>query len=231
MNNIEYAFAQLGRTAKAQFISEHIELASASAVAGYVRGYLFDILRDLDNDSYIIDYLAERGYKTTKRQPDERLQHIDWNNTNFLNEMSVVLVHSYAPKNNFQKRLISMLSPLHGMCVQSSRVSMLSADIMHLAKVLDKKYPRRTTSAYFSVANDVHDLYGQTCKRLYIEDTKGISADDCAVVSIYICPIQGLLCFSNIAGYKNMQAMPFFSDRIPWALEYNQMIDKEGGEQ
>ena len=44
MENVEKAFNGLGRTKKVEFISKNIELASSSAVADYVKGYLFDVL-------------------------------------------------------------------------------------------------------------------------------------------------------------------------------------------
>ena len=43
MSKIDDVFCTLGRTKKSEFISEHIELASASAVAGYVKEFLFDV--------------------------------------------------------------------------------------------------------------------------------------------------------------------------------------------
>ena len=110
MNLIEKDFANLGRTEKSNFISEHIELATPKAVGEYVRGYLFDVLKSVNDDGYIINYITERGYKVEKKQPNEQLPYVDWNNTGFLNELSVVLVRCYAPKNKFQKELIRLLS-------------------------------------------------------------------------------------------------------------------------
>lgn len=66
MSKIEDVFCTLGRTKKSQFISEHIELASADAVAGYVKSYLFDILNDVEDDEYVADYLREKGYTVNK---------------------------------------------------------------------------------------------------------------------------------------------------------------------
>lgn len=66
MSKIEDVFCTLGRTKKSQFISEHIELASANAVAGYVKGYLFDVLNDVEDDEYVANYLREKGYTVNK---------------------------------------------------------------------------------------------------------------------------------------------------------------------
>lgn len=66
MGKIEDVFCTLGRTKKSQFISEHIELASADAVAGYVKSYLFDVLNDVEDDEYVANYLREKGYTVNK---------------------------------------------------------------------------------------------------------------------------------------------------------------------
>lgn len=63
--DIERAFCMLGRTKKVEFISENIEYASAHAVAGFVKGYLFDVLRDVGDDEYVATYLKNKGYQVT----------------------------------------------------------------------------------------------------------------------------------------------------------------------
>ena len=65
-SSIERAFSCLGRTKKSEFISEHVELASSKAIAGYIKGYLFDVLKDVNDDEYIAMYLREKGYTVTK---------------------------------------------------------------------------------------------------------------------------------------------------------------------
>ena len=60
---LEYEFNQLGRTEKCEFISQHIELASSKAIAKYVKEYLFDVLKDVDDDEYIATYLRNKGCK------------------------------------------------------------------------------------------------------------------------------------------------------------------------
>lgn len=65
-HSIERAFRSLGRTKKSEFISEHIELASSKAMANYVKDYLFDVLKDVNDDEYIAMYLREKGYTVTK---------------------------------------------------------------------------------------------------------------------------------------------------------------------
>lgn len=67
MENVEKAFNGLGRSKKVEFISKNIELASSSAVADYVKGYLFDVLEDVGNDEYIATYLRSKGYRVTKK--------------------------------------------------------------------------------------------------------------------------------------------------------------------
>ncbi|RHK13195.1 hypothetical protein DW079_00280 [Segatella copri] len=57
----------LGRTKKVEFISKNIELASSSAVADYVKGYLFDVLKDVGDDEYVATYLRGKGYKVEKK--------------------------------------------------------------------------------------------------------------------------------------------------------------------
>ena len=66
MAKIDDVFCTLGRTKKSEFISEHIELASSSAVAEYVKSHLFDVLEDVEDDEYIADYLREKGYEVKK---------------------------------------------------------------------------------------------------------------------------------------------------------------------
>ena len=63
---IDYEFQCLGRTKKVEFISKNIEFASASSVASYVKGYLFDVLIDVGDDEYIADYLRGKGYTINK---------------------------------------------------------------------------------------------------------------------------------------------------------------------
>ena len=229
MNLIEKDFEHLGRTEKSNFISEHIEYASPQAVGKYVKGYLFDVLKSVNDDGYIIDYITERGYKVEKKQPNEQLPYVDWNNTGFMNEKSMVLVHSYAPKNKFQKELVRMLSPLHGMCMQTDRIDKVRADIESLTKSLTNKYPRRSTKAYFRFG-DKHDLYNQECQVVGIADNKDASPDDCEVVCVYFYPLKGMLHYVNDNGIGHMCAVPFESDRITWAMEYNNTIEQEGGE-
>lgn len=67
MKNVEMAFNSLGRTKKVEFISRNIELASSSAVAKYVKGYLFDVLRDVGDDEYVATYLRGKGYEVVKK--------------------------------------------------------------------------------------------------------------------------------------------------------------------
>ena len=67
MKNVEMAFRSLGRTKKVEFISKNIELASSSAVAEYVSGYLFDVLEDVGNDEYVATYLRGKGYEVVKK--------------------------------------------------------------------------------------------------------------------------------------------------------------------
>lgn len=66
MKKVEEAFNALGRTKKVQFISANIDLASADAVAKYVKGYLYDVLNDVDNDEYVATYLKQKGYDVKK---------------------------------------------------------------------------------------------------------------------------------------------------------------------
>ena len=61
-SKIEQEFSFLGRSKKAEFIGEHIDVAPASAVAEYVKGYLFDVLNDVDDDEYIATYLRDKGW-------------------------------------------------------------------------------------------------------------------------------------------------------------------------
>lgn len=65
MSKIEEAFRGLGRTEKAKFISQNISYANADAVAEHVRGYLFDVLNDVEDDEYVAQYLREKGYEVT----------------------------------------------------------------------------------------------------------------------------------------------------------------------
>lgn len=67
MTTIEEAFRGLGRTEKANFISQNIDFANAGAIAGYVKAYLFDVLKDVGDDEYIAMYLRDNGYEVTKK--------------------------------------------------------------------------------------------------------------------------------------------------------------------
>ena len=67
-NDLENAFNALGRTKKVEFISKNIELASARAVADYVKGYLFDVLNDVGDDEYVATYLRQKGYEVEKKK-------------------------------------------------------------------------------------------------------------------------------------------------------------------
>lgn len=229
MNLIEKDFGHLGRTEKSNFISEHIEYASPQAVGKYVKGYLFDVLKSVNDDGYIIDYITDRGYKVEKKQPNEQLPYVDWNNTGFMNEMSMVFVRSYAPKNNFQKELVRLLSPLHGMCVMTDRVDDMFPDIAGLVEVLSNKYPRRNTKAHFCYGKK-HDCYGQECKAIWIDDIKDSSQDGNNVVCVYFYQLKGMLHYVNDNGIGRMFAVPFESDRMTWAMELNDIINQEGGE-
>lgn len=66
MATIEEAFRGLGRTVKANFISQNIDYANADAIAKYVKAYLFDVLNDVGNDEYVAMYLRTKGYKVAK---------------------------------------------------------------------------------------------------------------------------------------------------------------------
>lgn len=66
MSKIEEAFRGLGRTVKANFISQNIDYANADAIAKYVKAYLFDVLNDVGNDEYVAMYLRTKGYKVAK---------------------------------------------------------------------------------------------------------------------------------------------------------------------
>ena len=186
MNLIEQDFKHLGRSEKVKFISDHIELASAHAVADYVRGYFFDVLLDLDDDNFLIDSITDKGYKVERRQPDERIEHVDHNNNRFLNEMSIMLVKSYAPNNKFKREMIRLLSPLHGMCIETARISELKANIVCLANQLELECPRRTTAARFCVGEKRVDPYGKVCRAVWLEDTKFQPSDSPSLPSIYI---------------------------------------------
>ena len=229
MNLIEKDFEHLGRTEKSNFISENIEYASPQAVGKYVKSYLFDVLKSVNDDGYIIDYITERGYKVEKKKPNEQLPYVDWNNTGFMNEMSVVFVRSYAPKNNFQKELVRLLSPLHGMCVMTDRVDDMFPDIAGLVQVLSNKYPRRNAKAHFCYGKK-HDCYGQECKAIWIDDIKDSSPDGNNVVCVYFYQLKGMLHYVGDGGFGHMCAVPFESDRMTWAMEYNNTIEQEGGE-
>ena len=66
--SVEDAFRNLGRTKKVEFIDSNIEMASAHAVAGYVKGYLFDVLNDVDDDEYVATYLRGKGYEVKNKE-------------------------------------------------------------------------------------------------------------------------------------------------------------------
>lgn len=68
MSKIEDLFCTLGRTQKVEFISKNIDLASAESVAKHVKGYLFDVLKDVNDDEYVATYFREKGYEVTKKK-------------------------------------------------------------------------------------------------------------------------------------------------------------------
>lgn len=62
-SNIEREFSCLGRSKKSEFIGKYIDLAPASAIADYVKAYLFDVLNDVDDEDYIATFLRGHGWK------------------------------------------------------------------------------------------------------------------------------------------------------------------------
>lgn len=65
-DEIRDLFLSLGRTKKCEFISENIMYASDYAIACHVKDYLFDILKDIEDDEYIANYLRGNGYRVEK---------------------------------------------------------------------------------------------------------------------------------------------------------------------
>lgn len=149
----------------------------------------------------------------------------------FMNQMSVIQVHSYAPKNKFQSELIRLMSPLHGMCFPTALLEDMTADLMCLTNALTVKYPRRTTQARFCLSASKHDLYGKECPACWVEDTKDLrDGDACRVVTAYFYPLQGTLYdVTNDSDSPQMFATPFFGDKVQWAVEYNDLIAMQGG--
>lgn len=67
MDKLNDIFYSLSRTKKVEFVSANIQYASAHAVAGCVKDYLFDVLEDVGNDDYIADYLRQKGYEVIRK--------------------------------------------------------------------------------------------------------------------------------------------------------------------
>ena len=141
----------------------------------------------------------------------------------FMNQMAVVLVRAYAPRNNFQKAMVRYLSPLHGMCVQTERIPDLFADIKSLVNVLEHKYPRRKTRATVDRFLTRTDLYDHECKAITVKD-EGFN-DVADVASVYVMPFVGMLHAADAEASQRMFALPFNSDKVPWAMKYNNFTD------
>ncbi len=67
MDELNDIFHSLSRTKKVEFVSANFQYASAHAVAGYVKGYLFDVLENVEDDDYIADYLLQKGYEVIRK--------------------------------------------------------------------------------------------------------------------------------------------------------------------
>lgn len=141
----------------------------------------------------------------------------------FLNQMAVVLVRDYAPRNNFQKAMVRYLSPLHGMCIQTERIPDLFADIKLLVNVLEHKYPRHKTRATLDRFLTKTDLYGHECKAMIVKD-EGFN-DVADVASVFVMPFVGMQHAADVGACQRMFALPFCSDKIPWAMKYNNFTD------
>lgn len=70
-DEIRDLFQSLGRTKKVEFISENIQYASDSAIAEHVKSYIFDVLKEVEDDEYIAAYLREKGYTVEEPQNDK----------------------------------------------------------------------------------------------------------------------------------------------------------------
>lgn len=82
----------------------------------------------------------------------------------FYNELSLVLVNTYAPKNKFQELVCKMLSPLHGMLVETERIDTVFDDIEAIVLQADIERPRRTTAMQFETTTEASDRYGKLCR-------------------------------------------------------------------
>ena len=141
----------------------------------------------------------------------------------FMNQMAVVLVRTYAPRNNFQKAMVRYLSPLHGMCVQTERIPDLFADIKTLVNVLEHKYPRRKTRATVDRFLTRTDLYDHECRAIIVKD-EGYN-DVADVACVFVMPFVGMLHAADAEASQRMFALPFSSDKVPWAMKYNNFTD------
>lgn len=146
----------------------------------------------------------------------------------FYNELSLVLVNTYAPKNKFQELVCKMLSPLHGIACRIGPTPQLSS---------------RTASQWCGAASRCQPeglllQYRQTryrcapspptCRAAVISDViKGTRVGN-EVATVYFHPVQGILKYLNKGGTQRMQ--PVMSGKVSaeWLAQYVDMVEKGG---
>lgn len=146
----------------------------------------------------------------------------------FYNELSLVLVNTYAPKNKFQELVCKMLSPLHGMLVETERIDTVFDDIEAIVLQADIKRPRRTTAMQFEAKTEVPDRYGKLCRAAVISDViKGTRVGN-EVATVYFHPVHGVLQYLNEGGTQRMQPVMFGKVSAEWLAQYVDMVEKGG---
>lgn len=146
----------------------------------------------------------------------------------FYNELSLVLVNTYAPKNKFQELVCKMLSPLHGMLVETERIDTVFDDIEAIVLQADIERPRRTTAMQFETTTEASDRYGKLCRAAVISDViKGTRVGN-EVATVYFHPVHGVLQYLNEGGTQRMQPVMFGKVSAEWLAQYVDMVEKGG---
>lgn len=142
--------------------------------------------------------------------------------------ISLVLVNTYAPKNKFQELVCKMLSPLHGMLVETERIDTVFDDIKAIVLQADIERPRRTTAMQFETKTEVPDRYGKLCRAAVISDViKGTRVGN-EVATVYFHPVQGMLEYLKEGGTHRIQPEMFCKVSAEWLAQYVDMVEKGG---
>lgn len=150
----------------------------------------------------------------------------------YINDYSTVFVQTHEPKNRFQEQVVNMLSTaLHGLVFPTDKSGLMQSDIMEALDKLDKMYPRRKYKLGTLFDDNVEDLYRSSrgVKRLRIFDWIPGTDNLYEVAAVFFMRVQGVFVLPDSEHDELLFAAPFYSDRIGWASQYNDLLAQKGG--